>query len=734
MAGGLGCRLQNQEWFVRNMNFQDPSTAETEEDIDVDPLLGCLKKLAIYHDRPLVEDKVLAGLPLAQGRLTPALFVKAANRAGYSAKIVKRSLKQIHPIALPAVLIMEGQDACLMMAKKRFKRAQIYDPVTDTTTTAKKSILESSYTGTAILLKPEEKLSETRLEARHKTGGHWFWGQIWRLWPHYLQVILAAALINILALASPLFVMNVYDRVLPNKAISTLWVLAIGIGLAILFDLILRSVRGHLADSAGRRADVLLASRIFEHVMGVKLSNRPKTTGSFASQLKDFDAVREFFTSGTLATMTDLLFFGLFMFVIYQIGGPIAFVPATAAVIVIIVGLIMQFPLRRAAQKTQMETAYRHSLLVETIASLETVKATRSEGWLQRTWERLVGRTARTLEKTRRISSFVQHFTIAVQQLVTVGVIIIGVYLFEAGEISTGAIIACVILAGRSVAPFGQFTALVARSQNSFAALRSLNEIMRLESELSDEKNFIDQPIKNGEIEFRKVQFRYPNAPNLALDGLSLVIKPGERVGIIGKIGSGKTTIGRLLVALYEPEEGNLLMDGVDFRQYHPHAIRRAVGFVSQDSDLFFGTVRSNIMMGSQQATDDQFVEAAKLAGVDEFTLHHPAGFDMEVGERGTLLSGGQRQAVCLARVLLQNPKILFLDEPSGAMDMASERQLINHLRSAIRADQTLIVSTHRHSMLAIVDRLIILAEGKVVADGPKEKVLNALKTKLRKA
>ena len=716
------------------MNYQDPLTTETNQDISIDPLFGCLKKITSFHDHPIIEDQILAGLPLVNGRLTPELFVKAANRAGFSAKIVKRSLMKIHPIALPAVLIMEDQDAYVIMAKKRLKRAEIYDPVTDTTTVVKKNILQDSYTGIAILIKPIETLSDSRQKLSSNTKSHWFWGQIWRLWPHYLQVILAAALINILALASPLFVMNVYDRVLPNKAISTLWVLAVGIGLAILFDLILRSVRGRLADSAGRRADVLLASKIFEQVMAIRLSSRPKTTGSFANQLKDFDAVREFFTSGTLATMTDLMFFGLFLFVIYQIGGPIAYVPATAAVIVILVGFIMQFPLRMAAQKTQLETSYRHSLLVESIASLETVKSTRSEGWLQNTWERLVGRTAETLEKTRRISSFVQNFTIAVQQLVTVGVIVLGAYMFEAGDISTGAIIACVILSGRSVAPFGQFTSLVARSQHSFAALRSLNEIMRLENERPDQKNFIDQPIEEGKIEFRKVKFRYPDAPNPALDGLSLVINPGEKVGIIGKIGSGKTTIGRLLVSLYEPEEGNLLMDGVDFRQFHPHAIRRAVGFVSQESDLFFGTVKTNILMGSRRAADARLVEVAKMAGVDEFTMRHPSGFDMEVGERGSLLSGGQRQAVCLARVLLQNPKILYLDEPSGAMDMASERQLIRHLKSSIRADQTLIVSTHRHSMLEIVDRLVILADGKVVADGPKEKVMNTLKAKLKNA
>lgn len=717
------------------MNIQEKPSVEVKVEVEPDPLLECLMAIALHHDRPPVaEDKVLAGLPLVGDRLTPELFIKAAKRAGYSAKIVKRSLRQLHPVSLPTVLIMEDQGACILMAKRRFQRAEIYDPATKTKTIIKQKTLQSSYTGFAILIKPEESQPELRPDPVYNTGAHWFWGEVWQLWPHYLQVIVAAALINILALASPLFIMNVYDRVLPNKAISTLWVLAAGIGIAILFDLILRTVRGQLTDAAGRKADVLLSSRIYEHVMAMKLSSRPKTTGSFANQLRDFDSVREFFTSGTLATITDLLFFGLFLFVIYQIGGPIAFVPATAAVIAILVALVMQYPLRKLAVDTQTDTAYRHSILVESIASLETVKAIRSEGVLQKTWERLIGRTAKTMEKIRRISSFVQNFTMAVQQMVTIGVVIVGVYLFASGDISTGAIIACVILSGRSVAPFGQFTGLIARSQHSFAALRSLNEIMEMQSERPEQKNFVDHPISPGLIEFSNVRFRYPDAPNLAIDGLSLVIRPGERVGIIGKIGSGKTTIGRLLIALYSPEEGNLLMDGVDFQQFHPHAIRRAVGFVSQDSDLFFGTVRSNILMGGRRATDAQLIEVAKLAGVDQFTMRHPAGFDMEVGERGSLLSGGQRQSVCLARALLQKPKILFLDEPSGAMDMASERFLIAHLKTSIRADQTLIVSTHRHSMLDIVDRLIVLADGKVVADGPKDQVFDALKLQLAKS
>ena len=693
-----------------------------------DPLLNCLIAIAAFHDRAVSPDTVTAGLPLVEGRLTPALFERAARRAGYAAKIIRRPLNQLNPVTLPAILLLEDFDACVLLKKLSKHTYEIFDPLTQTRATTTLDDLQDAYTGQAILIKPELDVASRSTQPSIRVSGHWFWGVVRKLWPTYLQVIVAAAFINVLALASPLFIMNVYDRVLPNKAISTLWVLAAGIGLAIVFDLMLRSLRGWLIDAAGRRADVLLAGRIFEHVLSIRLSNRPNTTGSFANQLREFDSVREFFTSGTLATLTDIAFFALFLFVIYKIGGPIAIIPATAAAIVLAIGLILQFPLRKAAQKTQAESAYRHSLLVEAIGALETIKTIRAEGALQRIWERLVGRTASTLEKARRIQALILNLTVAIQQLVTVGIVVLGAYLFDAGEISMGAIIACVILGGRSVAPFGQFATLIARSQQSFAALKTLNGLMQMESERPDGKSFVSQPITEGRIEFNAVEFSYPEAPNPAIKDFNLKIAPGERVGIIGKIGSGKTTIGRLLGGIYDAQSGSILIDGIDIRQYHPYELRRAVGIVAQDSDLFFGTLRSNILMGIPDASDEQMVRACQLAGVDDFANKHPSGFDMPVGERGALLSGGQKQAVALARILLLEPRIVFLDEPSGSIDLASERILIKHLRDAFQDGQTVILSTHRYSMLELVDRLVVISNGKVAADGPKDKVLEALK------
>ncbi|MFW6076557.1 MAG: type I secretion system permease/ATPase, partial [Hyphomicrobiales bacterium] len=699
-----------------------PSPAEA------DPLLSCLVTLAIHHDRPVAREALIAGLPLADGRLTPGLFARAAQRIGYAAQLVKRPLQRLNPLALPAVLLLEDGDACLVFKVAKGAQAEIYDPATDSRTSVAWSDLEAAYTGKAILVKPRAEPGQHDGQRAAAAGGHWFWGVIRLLWPTYAQVIVAAALINILALASPLFIMNVYDRVLPNKAIPTLWVLALGIGLAILFDLLLRSLRGRLIDGAGRRADVVLASRIYEHVLGLKFAARPDTTGSFANRLADFEQVREFFTSGTLATLTDVAFFGLFFLVIYMVAGPLAYIPAVAAVLVVVIGLILQFPLRRAARASAVDAAQRHSLLVESIAALETVKSLRAEGRLQRQWEDLVGRTSRTFETARKHSSMIQNSTFAVQQLVTVAIVIGGTYMFDQGDITMGGIIAAVILSGRCVAPFGQFSTLIARTQQSFAALGALNQIMAMESERPAGKQFIAQPITAGKIEFRSVRFTYPGAANPAINDLDLVIEPGEKVGVIGKIGSGKTTIGRLLCGLHDVSEGSLLIDGIDIRQFHPHEVRRAVGFVSQDADLFFGTLRDNILMGAPGASDEDFLRASRLAGVDDFALKHPQGYDMQIGERGRALSGGQRQAVTLARIFLLDPQIIFLDEPSGAMDLASERDLIRRLKQATRPEQTLIVATHRYSMLDLVDRLVVLSNGRAGADGPKHKVLEVLK------
>lgn len=699
-----------------------------------DPLLNCLEFIAKHHDQAISGDMLTAGLPLVDGKLTPSLFVRAAGRAGFAARLVKRPLSRLTPLVLPAVLIMTDGTSCILMSIGRRKKVEIVAP-DGGGGISKVDIrqLKKEYSGYAILVKPEYRFDNRTSETRPKQSKSWFWGTMGRLWPTYLQVMFAAAIVNVLALASPLFIMNVYDRVLPNQAIATLWVLAIGIALAIGFDFALRTVRGVLIDSAGRRADVLLASRIFEHVMNMKLSSRPQTTGAFVNRLKEFEIVREFFTSSTVATITDLFFIGIFLVVIHQIAGPLVWVPAIAVIITLVVGLFLQLPLNRAMRSSMEESTHRHSLLVESIASIETIKAVRAESHMQRQWERLVGKSSQTSEAVRFFSAIGTNFTVLVQQFVSVGVVVAGVYLFSEGQISMGAIIASVILSGRAVSPLGQVSTTIARCQHAIVALKSLNEIMKLPVDRPPEQRFVNREIKNGSVEFQNVSFNYPAAQMPALRGVSLKINAGERVGIIGRIGSGKTTIGRIACGLHFPSEGTVLLDGIELQQHHPFEIRRAVAFVIQEADLFYGTVRDNISMGAPFVDDAQILNAAKIAGVDDFVSLHPAGYEMQVGERGQFISGGQRQAIALARALLFQPPIVFLDEPSGAMDTASEQALMLRLRDAITPEQTLIISTHRTRLLGLVDRLVVLDNGVLIADGPKEKVLKLLAEKRQK-
>ncbi len=692
-----------------------------------DFLAEVLVAFIALRDQPISIAALAAGLPLTDGRFTPPMMVSALNRVGYESRLINRAIDKVPEFLFPAIALLQGGDAVILL-KQNKKSFTIFDPMTSSKVEVNQAELKSASIGQVIVAKPVADRTVIDTSSSEMYRGHWFWSAIRMLWKSYLLVILAAVMINLIAIASPLFTMNVYDRVLPNKAIPTLWVLAIGMGVALVFDLVIKTLRSWLIDSAGRRADVLLASRIYSHVLSIQMGSKPPTTGSFASHLKEFDSVREFFTSSTIATFTDMIFFFVFLFVIYMIGGPIVYVAIAAAVLMIVAGLIFQIPLRTAAEKNAVETAQRHSLLIETIASLETLKAVRAEGFLQRKWEGLVGTTSRTVEKVRQINAALANFTSLVQQLSTVAMVVVGAYLFQEGKLSTGAIIATVMLASRAIAPLGNFAMVLARSQQSLASLRHLEKIMEMPSERPDGKAFITQPISNCTIEFQDVGFAYGEKGVPILKGFNLRIQPGEKVGIIGKIGSGKTTVGRLLTKLYEPQQGAILLNGVDMRQYHPHEVRRVIGLLGQEAELFYGTVRSNILMGKQNASDEEMLRAAALAGVDDFVRRHPAGYDMPVGERGQALSGGQRQAVALARVLVGDPQIIFMDEPSSAMDMASERVLIEQLRKALRPDQTIIVSTHRFSMLDIVDRLIIVAGNKVAADGPKAQVMEALR------
>lgn len=698
-----------------------------------DALLECLLNVARHHGQPISAGAATSGLPLGDGYLTPGTLHRAALRAGLSTNVFKKHLQTLPDFMFPCILLLNDRSACVVH-KRIGDKYEIFsaDAGSDNFLIDAKK-LEENYTGRAISLQPVPVMDPGEREVTKPHRGHWFWGAIKGLIPDYSQVVLASFLVNSLAIAAPLFMLNVYDRVLPNSAFATLWVLAIGMGLVLCFEFTFRVLRGAIIDGAGRRADVKLASRIFDHVMRIRLNEKPAASGAFANRLREFETVREFFSSASLLAIVDVLFIALFLIVIQMVGGPMVIIPAVAVVVVILVGVAVQPLMMKTVHSVQEEAAQKHSLLIESITGLETIKSLNAEGNLLKQWEGIVDTTARSTEKMRFFSMNVINFTMIVQQTVSVAIVVYGVYLFDQGNVSMGAIIATVLLAARAVGPLGLVASTLARFQQSVVALKNLNLIMETGYENDNANLQISRPITKGDIEFRDVSFTYPETQAPALQNVTFHIKPGDKVGIIGKVGAGKSTLAQLIASLYEPESGSIMIDGMNVSQLHTADVRNAMGIILQDVVLFRGTARENIAFGRPGASDEEILKAAKISGAADFINAHPMGFGMPVGERGQFLSGGQRQFIALARALLNDPPILLLDEPTCAMDNASEALFMKRLSEAAK-EKTVILSTHRQSLLNIVDKLMLMDNGRMVAFGPKQDVLNYIRNVVTQA
>lgn len=698
-----------------------------------DPLAASLIYLAAYHGRAVSREALLGGLPIIDGRLSVALYDRAARRAGLETEPTRRALVDIPALVLPTVLIMKNGTALILLAIDRDNNTvKILDPTMtpQAPREARIDTLSADYTGYAFLVRAAIEADARAVAAGDLPRSHWFWSVVKVHWRSYGHIALAALLTNMLALATPLFTMSVYDRVVPNGAIPSLIALSIGMGLAILFDFVFRTVRSRIIDVTGKSVDVTLAANIFEHVMGIKMAQRPGSVGIVANQLRDFDSAREFFTSGSIVSITDLTFALLFIGVLFIIAGPLAWIPLIMLPIMIGLGLAVQRPLDRAMKALQAESSARHGVLVESLAGLETVRATGAEARMQTLWERSVAATARSGEAVHFWASLALTSANAAQQITSLLLLSVGVFLILDGRLTVGALVAANMLAGRVLSPIAGIASVITRGTQTLSALKSIDRIMSLERERSPQRAYVARRINEGRVSFENVSFTYPNAPNKALDKLSFKIEAGERIGVIGRVGSGKTTVGRLLLGFYEPQEGRILVDGVDSRQYDPSDLRTGVGFAMQDTDLFFGKLRDNIALGKPEATDEEILAAARLAGVESFIAGHPMGYDMPISEGGRSLSGGQKQAIGLARVLIRKPRILFLDEPTAHFDIRSEQEFLERLKAMRESQMTIIISTHRLSLLGMVDRLLLFDNGRLVADGPRDKVLALLQGK----
>ncbi len=709
-------------------NYEPEAMPVAPAEVDyVPPLLRSLSSLLRLRGRSVSPQFLYAGLA-GIGEVTPGECIRAAARSGLQARIIQRpTLDDISPLTLPCVLILENGRSCVLTALTQHLATVILPELGDEPQQVNRERISQEYTGYAVfgsVDKPEDK----RITAFHRPQGkRWFWDAIKHYGPIYRHAAFASVIINLIALGSPLFVMNVYDRVVPNNAIDTLWVLAIGISLAYLFDFLLRTLRNHFVDTAGRNADVVISSLLVDKVLSMQLDHKPESTGALVNNVREFESLREFFSSSTLLSCIDLPFLFLFIIFLSFIGGPLVLLPLIAMPIMFGAGFLLQSLAKQASEKSYSQNMHKNSLLTEMVNGLETLKCCQGETRMQRMWETVVEESAKANIETKKYGSLAVGFSVFITQFVTVAMVVWGVHLIAEGELTMGGLIGSNILAGRAMAPLMQMAGLITRYQNSRISLDALNTLMSLPSEDRDSNSTVDFGPLDPAFTLENVSFAYPNAARTAVENLSIHIAPGEKVGVIGRMGSGKSTLIRLLIGLYQPKDGAVKFGGIDIRQMAGTDLRTRVGFAPQDTVLFYGTVRDNIVLGDPFVSDQRMLRAASISSVTDFIRTKPEGFGTQVGEQGKALSGGQRQAIGLARALVRDPEVLILDEPTSNMDTSSEHVVQTRLMKHMK-NKTVILVTHRMSMLKLVDRLVVMDGGRIVADGPKDLVIDKLR------
>jgi len=717
-----------------NQNTLNDDFENIREKNEEDTLLESLLFLSKFHKRTASAESLIAGLAIHNTLMTPSMFQKSAKKIGLIVKAVNRKLQDIDNKALPAVMILNNNKACVVlnidMSKKEVKL--IMPHVSSGEILLSLDEVNKLYTGNLFIVKPAYNF-ENRVDKDVEVTDtkRWFWRTMKKNLGIYKLVIIAAILINIFVIFVPLFTMNVYDRVLPNKAIDTLWVLLSGIVFVLIFDFILKLIRAYFIEQAGKRADIRMSSKIFDQLLNIKLDSKPSSTGMFVSRLQSFESVREFFTTATITAFVDLPFVILFIFIIFYVGGPIGYISIGTMLIAILFSFFMQRPIKKNILNSAKEDQIKQTVLTETVTGLEIIKSVRAQNRMRTHWEKSISQTSYYGNKTHYLSQIVTYFVGLISQLSGVLIVAGGVLLASEGEMTMGAIIAAMMLNSRVIGPVSQIAGMIIRLDRTMLSLNNIDEIMKMPVEREQNQNYLSRPNLDGNIVFKDVNFSYKDQKFDVLKNINLTIKKGEKIGIIGKIGSGKSTLAKLLLNLYEPSKGSVLVDNTDIRQIDPVDLRRSIGYVPQEPFLFMGSIKDNITIGEQYATDEQILKASKISGVHDFLGKHESGYDLIVGERGEGLSGGERQSVTLARAILSDPNILVLDEPTNMMDELSENTFKKNLATIVK-DKTVIIVTHKPSLLSIVDRLIVVEDGKVVADGPKEKIIASFGNKAK--
>lgn len=715
-----------------------PPCADADE--PTDPLLSCLARVAEWHGVEFNTEVVLAGLPVGpSGKLTVRVFEKAAHAAGFTIQVTKRKLRKLARPILPAILLMKDESVGVLLPGRSGDIEYEAMDGSGSVLSGNARALRVAYSGYAILLRRHDDFASVlgvAGELDHAAQRRrWFWSTLWKFRGDYLRLLPASFLVNLFAFALPFFTMLVYNRVVPNSAEETLWVLATGVAAIFLFEYLMRLMRGFVLKESGRELDRVLASDLFLQILSLEMRARPASSGSLAGRAKSYEVLRDFFVSASLLALADVPFAILMTAATFFLGGQvIGWLMIASISITILFQMLIQPALRRSVVGGSESGLERQTLVSETVNGLETVKASNAEGALLAKFERAVTESSRKEVRSHWYSLLGDSTTKAIINLTSIAIVVVSVYQIQKGEMSLGGMIACVMLGGRIMTPLAMAAGLMTRLQQALHALSGLNSMMAMPRETAEDRMFIQKRSFKPTYDFNHVSLSYPGQTMPSIADLSLRIEQGERIALLGRMGSGKSTLLRLMTKIYEPSSGEITLDGIAMAQYHPAVIREHVGYLPQNAAIFSGTLKDNITLGARNITDEQVMDTVQMVGLASFVVRNSAGIHAQVGEQGSLLSGGQRQALTLARVLVRRPKMLLLDEPTASLDLQAEQQFMNCLGNYLAGDpaRTLVVSTHKSNLLKLTNRVIILHEGKVHHDGPSENAIEQLNDKAR--
>lgn len=688
-------------------------------------LLYCLTLIAQRSSKGHSGKSLTAGLPLINNKLTVDLFFRALDRVHMEGELFEKPLSEISKDFLPCIFLLSNERACYVekITPEGFWIAQEQSKAG---VFVSHEEMEKAYSGYCIFLKP---IISPRQHGKTKTyRDHWLWGTLYKFRSLYYQVIIVSFLTNVFSLLIPLYSMNVYDRVVPNNSFSTLWVLSIGILVVAGFDFILRVVKGHFVDTAGKSSDIILSSKLLERILGMQLSDRTLSVGELASHVKDLEIIREFFSSVTLVSLIDIPFAILFLMLITFIGGIWFLVVAVSLIVLLLFfSWVMHHMIAQHTQESFQTSNRKSGFLVETILGIETIKAFCAEGKTQHYWENLNEKHALSYKKTNFFSSLAITFMQNISSLNYVFFVILGVYLIAQRQLTMGGLIACTILGSRVITPFSQAISLLMRLNSAILAYQSIEKIMSLRLERSTERGYFPKEDIKGHITFKNVSFKYPDQAIEALHDINFTINPKDKVAVLGKIGSGKTTLEKIMMGFYAPTSGHVLIDDIDFRQIDPADFRPNVGYLSQDVYLFSGTLLENVVFGHGYVTPHEIEKALVISGVIHFIKHHPQGVHMQVGEGGRFLSGGQRQSVGIARAILHDPELLIFDEPTTMMDQQSERWFLSKFQEYI-VNKTVILVSHDPAVLSLATKILLIDDGRIRFYGSKDEFVQKIR------